>query len=133
MSSMAIPSRRCLACNANEPVAANEPVWPRGWRCAACGHLVEQGEGIPMFAPDLADMVSGIDPKVFEKLSGLEAGHFWFVARNELIVGLANKFFPQARRFLEIGCGTGMVLRELAASRRWVRLVGSELHPAGLT
>jgi SAM-dependent methyltransferase len=94
--------------------------------------VVEQREGISMFAPQLADTVSGIDPKVFDELSELEAGHFWFVARNELIVGLANKYFPQARRLLEIGCGTGAVLRELAASRSWERLVGSELHPAGL-
>ncbi len=85
-----------------------------------------------MFAPELADTVSGIDPKVFDELSELEAGYFWFVARSELIVGLADKFFPQARRCLEIGCGTGAVLRELAASRSWERLVGSELHPAGL-
>jgi SAM-dependent methyltransferase len=85
-----------------------------------------------MFAPDLADTVSGMDPKNFDELARLEAGYFWFVTRNELIIGLANKFFPEARRFLEIGCGTGAVLRELAGSRRWVRLVGSELHPSGL-
>jgi len=96
-------------------------------------HPVAQSDGIPMFAPELADTVSGIDPRDFQALSEMEGGHFWFVTRNELIVGLANKYFPQARRLLEIGCGTGAVLRELAASRRWERLVGSELHPAGLT
>jgi SAM-dependent methyltransferase len=86
-----------------------------------------------MFAPDLADTVSGMDPENFDELAELEAGYFWFVTRNELIVGLANKFFPEARNFLEIGCGTGAVLRELATSRRWERLVGSELHPSGLS
>ena len=126
------PQRRCLACNSLEPIDANKPVWPVGWRCAGCGHVVAQSDGIPMFAPDLADTVSGMDPKNFDELARLEAGYFWFVTRNELIIGLANKFFPEARRFLEIGCGTGAVLRELAGSRRWVRLVGSELHPSGL-
>jgi SAM-dependent methyltransferase len=126
------PERRCLACNSLEPIDANKPVWPVGWKCSTCGHVVAQSDGIPMFAPDLADTVSGMDPKNFDELAGLEAGYFWFVTRNELIVGLANKFFPEARRFLEIGCGTGAVLRELAGSRRWVRLVGSELHPSGL-
>ncbi|WGR92933.1 class I SAM-dependent methyltransferase [Bradyrhizobium sp. ISRA435] len=85
-----------------------------------------------MYAPDLADTVSGIDPKGFEVLARAEAGHFWFVPRSELIVGLATKFFPQARRFMEIGCGTGTVLGALARSRRWERVVGSELHPSGL-
>lgn len=85
-----------------------------------------------MFAPELADTVNGFDPKYFEELSELEAEYFWFVARNELIVGLVNKFFPDARRFLEIGCGNGAVLRAIAKSRPWERLVGSELHPSGL-
>jgi SAM-dependent methyltransferase len=85
-----------------------------------------------MFAPDLADTIDGFDPKSFDELSQLEAGHFWFVARNELIVGLVNKYFPEARRFMEVGCGTGFVLRAIARSRKWDRVVGSELHPSGL-
>jgi SAM-dependent methyltransferase len=85
-----------------------------------------------MFAPKLADTISGFDPKAFDELAELEAGHFWFVARNQLIVGLANKFFPGARRFLEIGCGTGFVLRAITESRVWERVAGSELHPSGL-
>jgi SAM-dependent methyltransferase len=110
----------------------SEPVWPLGWHCSACGHIVDQKDGIPMFAPELADTVSGMDPENFDQLAALEADHFWFVTRNELILGLANKFFPRARQFLEIGCGTGVVLREMADSRHWERLVGSELHPSGL-
>jgi SAM-dependent methyltransferase len=132
MNGTAKPSRRCLACGAVESVADNERVWPAGWRCSACGHAVAQSDGIPMFAPDLADTVSGMDPRNFEGLSKVEAEYFWFVVRNELIVGLINKFFPDARRFLEIGCGNGAVLHAIAQSRPWERLVGSELHPSGL-
>ena len=132
MSKAAIAGRRCLICNAIEPIASNEPVWPLGWQCPACGHVIAQTEGIATFAPELADTISGFDPKAFDELAELEAEHFWFVARNQLIVGLATKFFPGACRFLEIGCGTGFVLRAIAGSRRWERLIGSELHPAGL-
>lgn len=133
MSPLFTPKRRCLACDAVEPIAANEPVWPLGWRCPSCGHPVAQSDGIPVFAPELADTVSGFDPKAFEALSEVEARHFWFVTRNELIVGLIDKFFPDARRFMEVGCGNGAVLRAVAASRPWERLVGSELHPSGLS
>lgn len=125
--------RRCLVCNSVDPVAEQEALWPLAWRCPSCGRVVEHADGIPIFAPKLADTVSGFDPKMFDELADLEDGHFWFVARNQLIVGLANKFFPGARRFLEIGCGTGYVLRSIAGSRKWERLAGSELHPAGLT
>jgi len=85
-----------------------------------------------MFAPDLADTVSGMDPRNFETLSKVEAEYFWFVVRNELIVGLVNKYFPDAHRFLEVGCGNGAALAAVARSRPWERLVGSELHPSGL-
>jgi SAM-dependent methyltransferase len=128
----AATGRKCLACGAIEPIAAMEPVWPPGWQCPACGHMTAQADGIPMFAPELADTVSGMDPRAFEALSKVETEHFWFVARNELIVGLADRFFPDATSFLEIGCGNGAVLRAMAASRSWQRLVGSELHPSGL-
>jgi SAM-dependent methyltransferase len=124
--------RRCLACNALEPVADDEPVWPPGWQCSICGHVVAQEHGIAMFAPALANTISGFDSDFFDELAGLEADYFWFIARNELIVGLANKYFPDARRFLEIGCGNGAVLHAIARSRAWKRLVGSELQPSGL-
>jgi SAM-dependent methyltransferase len=132
MNGTAKPGRRCLACGAVESIADNERAWPVGWRCSACGHIVAQSDGIPMFAPDLADTVCGMDPKNFEALSKVEAEHFWFVVRNELIIGLINKFYPDARRLLEVGCGNGAVLRAIAQSRPWERLVGSELHPSGL-
>lgn len=85
-----------------------------------------------MFAAELADTASGFDPTVFDKLASIEAEHFWFVARNRLIIGLINKYFPEAKRFMEVGCGTGFVLRAILQSRGWERVVGSELHPTGL-
>jgi SAM-dependent methyltransferase len=126
------PERLCLACGARDPIRSSAPLWPLGWHCPTCGHRPAESAGILIFAPDLADTVSGFDPAAFAALAEMEATHFWFVARNELIVGLANRFFPCAKRFLEIGCGNGAVLGALAASRPWERLVGSDLHPTGL-
>ncbi|MGB3336734.1 MAG: class I SAM-dependent methyltransferase [Devosia sp.] len=85
-----------------------------------------------MFAPELADIISGMNPANFGALAQVELEHFWFVPRNRLIVGLAAKYFPEAKRFLEIGCGNGAVLLAMAKARTWERLVGAELHPSGL-
>jgi len=126
------PERLCLACGAHDPIRSGEAVWPLGWHCSGCGRGVAESEGVPLFAPGLADSANGFDPIFFDKLVEVEATHFWFVARNELILGLVNRFFSSATRYLEIGCGNGAVLQAIAKSRQWQRLVGSELHPAGL-
>jgi SAM-dependent methyltransferase len=126
-------ARLCLACGAAEPIARDAPLWPVGWRCAACGNVVPVAHGIPQYAPSLANSLTGFDPAVFDQLASREEGHFWFEPRNRLLVGLAKHFFPEAQNYLEIGCGTGVVLAAMAASRQWSRLAGAEIHPAGLT
>jgi len=45
-----------------------------------------------------------------------EDKHFWFRARNRIIAAIVNqivRFFPMDCRVLEVGCGTGNVLRVL--------------------
>jgi SAM-dependent methyltransferase len=126
------PCRICPACGAREPIAADRPAWPAGWQCAACRWRVPESGGIPLFAAGLADTINGFDPAAFDRLAEIEAAHFWFVVRNELIVGLAQRYFPNAKHYLEIGCGNGAVLRALQRARNWQRIVGSDLHPRGL-
>jgi SAM-dependent methyltransferase len=125
--------RLCPFCGAAESIRPDEKTWPLGWQCHTCGQRVAQAEGVPLFAPALADTVTGFNPLSYETLIRIEATNFWFVPRNELIVALANRYFPTARRYLEIGCGNGAVLRALAESRKWDRIVGTELHPTGLS
>ena len=62
----------------------------------------------------------------------MEEGHFWFRARNELIVYMLCRFFPHARKMLEIGCGTGFVLRGITRARPDLRASGSEIFLEGL-
>jgi len=85
-----------------------------------------------MFAPELAHSHSGFDPGEFAMLAIVEREHFWFVPRNRLLTSLVIRYFPRATRFLEVGCGTGMVLSAICGLRSWQWLVGSELHPSGL-
>ncbi|QNP83056.1 class I SAM-dependent methyltransferase [Agrobacterium tumefaciens] len=88
--------------------------------------------GIPLFAPKLADTISGFDPKSFEMLAEIEDDHFWFVPRNRMLAGLIQKYFPNSQDILEVGCGNGIVLSALSKDGIRRRLVGSELHPSGL-
>ncbi len=83
-------------------------------------------------APALDEIDAGFDLRSFDCLAQVEPHHFWFVARNTLITWLVRKFAGGAKHVLEIGCGTGFVLRALRAALPGARFAGSELHSAGL-
>lgn len=128
----ALPQRICMNCSAAEAVPEGQAVWPVGHHCPACGHVARVADGVPLFAPDLADTISGFDPKSFEMLAEIEDDHFWFVPRNRMLTGLIEKYFPGAQNVLEVGCGNGVVLTALSGRGARRHLVGSELHPSGL-
>jgi len=78
------------------------------------------------------DRSGGFQPQYFEELAALEARNFWFRARNSIISWAVARYFPEARSFFEIGCGTGFVLSGLARSLPKLELYGSELFAEGL-
>jgi len=119
--------RLCLSCK--QPFAADSHVVP----CPACGATVERVEGLPCYAPALAHESPGFRPEHFARLAALEEGHFWFRARNELIVQVLRRYFPHARNMLEIGCGTGYVLRGVTHANPELRVSGSEIFLEGLS
>ena len=116
--------RLCLRCRAG--YGGGE------WRCPQCGHEPQHIDGFPAFAPELIRGASGYDPAHFPELARLEAGNFWFRARNRLIIWATQRYFAGARSFLEVGCGTGYVLSGLAAALPGLKLSGSEAAGAGL-
>jgi SAM-dependent methyltransferase len=126
------PCRICPSCGTGDKIAGEEPIWPLGWSCPQCKYSIEQCDGIPIFAPELADTVSGVNPAMFRRLAQYEETNFWFVPRNRLIVNLLARYFPAAESVMEVGCGSGFVLSAIAESKSWRHLVGSELHPSGL-
>lgn len=75
---------------------------------------------------------ASFDPRHFEKLYALEERSFWFRGRSDLIDWAIARYFPLARDFLEIGCGTGYVLNRLHAAFPLLALTGSELFAEGL-
>jgi SAM-dependent methyltransferase len=97
-----------------------------------CGFEPQQLDKFPSFAPALAGENADYDPSFFELLATLEEGSFWFPARNDLILWALRGFFPAAHSMMEVGVGTGYVLRAVHAALPKLRLCGSDLHVEGL-
>jgi SAM-dependent methyltransferase len=115
----------CLVCNHRFDATS--------WRCPRCQAAPPEAGGILLFAPSLAKGNSDFKVEWFSDLAALENGHFWFRNRNRLLVWALRTYFPTARRFLEIGCGTGFVLSGLGQAIPTLELAGSELFLDGLT
>ena len=71
---------------------------------------------------------------IFDKLFEAEDHHFWFRARNRIIaaaVSRATGSLSPGYRVLEIGCGTGNVLRVLERNAGSDRVIGMDLFSGG--
>ena len=89
--------------------------------------------GIKCYAPELANKNSDYPADVFKILYSVEDTNFWFVARNKIIQFLFKKYLGnKSKTVLEIGCGTGYVLKGLQDNFANYQLVGSEIHLEGL-
>jgi SAM-dependent methyltransferase len=113
--------KRCLSCASTISV---------GWTCTRCGYSPALIDGFLSFAPEIAG--GDHNPTDFASLVRLEAGNFWFRARNRLITWAIQTYFPNARNALEIGCGTGFVLSGIHQARPHLALSGSEASSIGL-
>jgi SAM-dependent methyltransferase len=75
------------------------------------------------------------DPAYFERLFSIEDRHFWFRARNLVIgtvVGQITATAAPGYRMLEVGCGTGKVLKMLEETCSDGTVVGMDLFGEGL-
>jgi len=84
------------------------------------------------FAEDPPIAGGGFKREYFAQLAGFEQGNFWFRARNRIIQWALRKYFPDARSFFEVGCGTGFVLKGVREAMPRMRLAGSEIFRDGL-
>ncbi|MGA7986601.1 MAG: class I SAM-dependent methyltransferase [Burkholderiales bacterium] len=116
--------KRCLACQRGFE--------GRDWRCPVCGFVPGWILGFPAFATELTAQEIGFDAARYEALAEVEARHFWFQSRVELIIWALGHHFAHARSVLEIGCGTGHVMAAIARADPTLRIAGSEAHSAGL-
>jgi len=116
--------KRCPGCGAT--------FLAEDWRCPRCGHEPALVDGFRAFAPEIAAGAAGYDAAHFAQLAQIEAGSFWYRARNRLVSWALRRYFPAARSFFEAGCGSGFVLAGVAAAYPGLRLTASEAAVAGL-
>jgi SAM-dependent methyltransferase len=90
-------------------------------------------DGFRCYAPALALGSEDYPVDLYDRLCRLEENHFWFRARNRIILRAFRRHVARQTRprVLEIGCGTGYVLQGLAVENRY-ELTGLEAHIAGL-
>jgi SAM-dependent methyltransferase len=102
------------------------------WRCPDCNYVPAQQGNTLLFAPALAHGNNGFKAEHFSELAKLEPHHFWFRNRNRLLIWTMQKYFPEARSFLEVGCGTGFVSSGLRQALPGLEIAGSELFLEGI-
>ena len=103
---------------------------PGEWACARCRAQAEGDDYLRVL--DAATLPTGYDAALFDKLAALEPTSFWFRGRNSVVLWALARWFPAARSFLEVGCGTGYVLAAVLRSRPGLEAVGAELYAEGL-
>lgn len=102
------------------------------WKCPACGHQPGRTGNFPSFAPESASFNEHFPPDSFQRLAPLEEAHFWFRARNELIIWAIGKWFAPGGKLIEIGCGTGYVLSRIEKEFPQMEIYGGEIYSNGL-
>ena len=116
--------KRCLSCD--------HLFDSDNWICPSCGIAPETIDGFKAFAPHLINTTTAFDDDSFGDLAESEESSFWYVPRNNLIAWTLGKYFPDAKSFYEMGCGTGIVLMGLHEKNSALRLSGSDIYTSGL-
>lgn len=103
------------------------------WTCPSCHWTPATMGGFFLFAPELADDNDGSPINAHHVLNKLQAQSFWFRKRNQLIQDMIRCYFSNVTDVLEIGCGSGYVLRGIRAVLPSARLTATEIYAYGLS
>jgi SAM-dependent methyltransferase len=113
--------KRCLSCNASYVSSI--------YNCPDCDFVPAVLDGFDSYAPDFAYSGDGYH---FLDLASSEDDNFWFQFRNKLLLWAIESYCPNFESMLEIGCGTGFILSDIAKRFLDSTLCGSDMYIAGL-
>jgi len=102
------------------------------WHCPNCGWEPGRNGNLPIFSPELAHSNTYFKASSFAPLAEREANHFWFRGRNSLILWAIEKYGTKISSFMEIGCGTGFVLKGISRFFPNIHLYGADIYPEGI-
>lgn len=90
-------------------------------------------DGIKCYSPEEAIRYDDYPHDGFDLTEKLEAESFWVASRIRLLKKIIQRKSLQfsKARFLEIGCGTGTFIREIAQNKN-LKITGSEIYLNGL-
>lgn len=90
-------------------------------------------DGIPCFSPTTAFSEEDYPSSAYKEYASLESQHFWFRSRANILTHLITRFIDNLPNniYLEIGCGTGFVSRELERNSQF-QIIASDVHITGL-
>ncbi len=90
-------------------------------------------DGIKCYSPEHAIENKNFQTEGFDILYKVEENNFWFRSRNNIITHLFKKHLgtDKIKDILEIGCGTGFVLKGLSQFKNY-NLTGGEIYLEGL-
>ena len=113
-----------LCVNCKSPVSAHtEP-------CPVCNYEAQQKLGFSLLSLDTED--EHFPAESFSMLYEMETKHFWFRARNEILLWAFEKYGKTEGKFFEIGCGTAYVLNRIQQEFPQLHCSGSDLHVESL-
>lgn len=100
-------------------------------KCNKCKFTAKVKSGIVYFHPGIPEDLKNYNAKFYEELYRHEQKHFWFTSRKNVILRHFKDFVKPEESILEIGAGTGDIMRELI-SKGYKNVAVGEIHASGL-
>jgi len=99
--------------------------------CPGCRYKAKIKDEIIFFNPEITPSHSDYKKDKIEKLYKYEQSHFWFKNRRKIIVRAIKTYVGKDKRIIEIGAGTGSIMRSII-NEGYKNVSVGEIHGNGL-